>query len=98
MTSKHLDWKTRAADLWAAIDAHQADDFVAQVDRLAAELPGGSAVGLFERGAARDSTVDVGREREAVAVSLTALSQYLPRYNRSLARYAGEITATRQAR
>ena len=40
MTSKHLDWKTRAADLWAAIDAHQADDFVAQVDRLAAELPG----------------------------------------------------------
>ena len=32
--------------------------------------------------------VDVGREREAVAVSLTALSHYLPRYNRSLARYA----------
>ena len=32
--------------------------------------------------------VDVGREREAVAESLTALSKYLPRYNRSLARYA----------
>ena len=32
--------------------------------------------------------VDVGREREAVAVSLAALSRYLPRYNRSLARYA----------
>ena len=32
--------------------------------------------------------VDPGREREAVAVSLTALSHYLPRYNRSLARYA----------
>ena len=32
--------------------------------------------------------VDLGREREAVAVSLTALSTYLPRYNRSLARYA----------
>ena len=32
--------------------------------------------------------VDVGREREAVAVSLTELSAYLPRYNRSLARYA----------
>jgi hypothetical protein len=36
--------------------------------------------------------VDLGREREAVAVSLTALSKYLPRYNRSLERYASEIT------
>jgi tetratricopeptide (TPR) repeat protein len=35
--------------------------------------------------------VDLGREREAVAVSLKALSGYLPRYNRSLARYAEEI-------
>lgn len=32
--------------------------------------------------------VDLGREREAVAVALTALSAYLPRYNRSVARYA----------
>lgn len=31
---------------------------------------------------------DLGREREALAISLTALSTYLPRYNRSLARYA----------
>jgi hypothetical protein len=31
---------------------------------------------------------DLGREREALAITLTALSQYLPRYNRSLARYA----------
>lgn len=36
--------------------------------------------------------VDVGREREAVAVALTALSEYLPRYNRSLARYAQQLT------
>ncbi len=35
---------------------------------------------------------DLGREREALAISLTALSRYLPRYNRSLARYASEIT------
>jgi hypothetical protein len=39
--------------------------------------------------------VDVGREREAVAQSLFALSRYLPRYNRSLARYAREIVPTR---
>jgi tetratricopeptide (TPR) repeat protein len=37
--------------------------------------------------------VDLGREREAVALSLTALSHYLPRYNRSLARYAQQLVA-----
>ncbi len=31
---------------------------------------------------------DLGREREGLAVALTALSAYLPRYNRSVARYA----------
>jgi len=37
--------------------------------------------------------VDLGREREAVIHSLVALANYLPRYNRSLARYAIEISA-----
>ena len=41
--------------------------------------------------------VDLGREREAVSLSLVALSKYLPRYNRSLERYASAITATSQA-
>jgi tetratricopeptide (TPR) repeat protein len=31
---------------------------------------------------------DLGREREGLSISLGALSKYLPRYNRSLARYA----------
>lgn len=156
-------WEKRIADLWMAIDDHKEDDFVARIDDLVAELPSGSAIGLFERGAAQDSTghpdravalyraaldagltgqrrrratiqmasslrnlgnaaeavalltgeldatsdeldgavraflalalVDAGREREAVAASLTALSHYLPRYNRSLARYAAQLTA-----
>jgi tetratricopeptide (TPR) repeat protein len=34
---------------------------------------------------------DLGREREALSISLSALSKYLPRYNRSLARYAQEV-------
>ena len=37
--------------------------------------------------------VDLGREREAVGISLAALSKYLPQCNRSLARYASELTA-----
>ena len=34
----------------------------------------------------------VGREREAVAVALTALAPHLARYNRSLAAYADQIS------
>lgn len=34
---------------------------------------------------------DVGREREGLGHSLAALASYLPRYNRSLARYASEL-------
>ena len=156
-------WEKRIAELWAALDAHAPEDFVARVDALAAELPAGDAIGCFERASARDSTgqsdkaiplyraalaaglsgirrrratiqlasslrtvgevaeseallraelqqpsdeldgavraflalalVEAGREREAVGVSLTALAKYLPRYNRSLARYAERLVA-----
>lgn len=144
------------------MDGYDDDEFVGRVEALAAELPARSALGLFERAAALDSTgrpdravplyeaaldaglvgerrrraviqmasslrnlghphdaltaltaeadttsddldgavatftalalVDLGREREAVAVALTALSTYLPRYNRSVARYAQQLT------
>lgn len=154
-------WEQRVADIWSKIDVYEPDAFVAQIDALALELPAHSAVGLFERGSAQDSTghsdlavplyraalnagltglrrrratiqlassmrnlgnpqeaanllyaearatsdelddavhaflalslADLGREREALAISLIALSRHLPRYNRSLARYASEI-------
>ena len=157
-------WEKRMSELWAAIDEFPPDDFVARVDALTAELAAGSAIGLFERGCARDSTghpaeaaalyksaldagltgerrrratiqmasslrnlgqaadavallhaelerttddldgavravlalalVDIGREREAVGVSLMALAAYLPRYNRSMARYAQQLIAS----
>jgi len=149
--------------MWATIDACDADAFIRRMDTLAAELPNGNPIGLFERASARDSfgqpdravplyraaldaglsglprrcaiiqmasslrnlgkardaveelraevdrssdeldgavqaflalaLTDVGREREAVTVSLAALARYLPRYNRSLARYAAELGA-----
>ena len=34
---------------------------------------------------------DLGREREAASLALHALASYLPRYNRSLARYAAAL-------
>lgn len=164
MNNSQSSWEDRLADLWSSIDSYAPEDFVGRIDALVAELPPGSAVGLFERACAQDSTghpelavplyraaletgltgvrrrratiqmasslrnlghagtaadllfaeleersdeldgavraflalalVDLGREREAVALSLIALAKYLPRYNRSLARYASDIAAT----
>jgi tetratricopeptide (TPR) repeat protein len=37
---------------------------------------------------------DLGREREGLSISLGALSKYLPRYNRSLARYAEALNSS----
>ena len=162
MTVASADWEGRNAGLWDDLDALEAEEFTARMELLAAELPAGDAVGLFERGAAFDSTgspdravplyeaalsaglggerrrraviqmassvrnlgdperalellqaeatrpadgledavatftaltlVDLGREREAVGVALGALAAHLPRYNRSVARYAAELT------
>ena len=167
MSSTDASWESRLAALWGAIDRYEPPAFVEEIDLLVAELPSGSAIGLFERASAQDSTghpdlavplyraalkaglsglrrrratiqlasslrnlgdaseaadllfaelnapsdeldgavraflalalVDLGREREAVAHSLVALSKYLPRYNRSLARYASEIAAAPRA-
>ena len=160
-------WEERVAALWKSLDDYEAAAFMDQLEVLLSELRPGSAVAMFERGAAHDSTgqpslaiplyeaalragltglrrrraviqmasslrnlgdpqraeqmlraeltlpfdelteavraflalalVDLGREREAVAISLQALSRYLPRYNRSLARYAGQIHTTPEA-
>jgi hypothetical protein len=157
------DWERRVDDLWASLDDHDEDEFIALVDALASELPADNAAALFERACARDSTghsdlaaplyrealdiglygirrrraviqmsssirnlgraqesvdlltreraagsdelddavvatlalalVDVGREREAVSIALTALSRHLVRYQRSMARYARLIVA-----
>ena len=161
MSETGMSWDHRVAALWAAMDSYDPEAFVEKIERLAAELPSGDALGLFERASAHDSTghpdvavplyraalqagltglrrreatiqlasslrnlgkpadsavllseelhassdeldgavraflalalVDLGREREAVAISLAALSKYLPQYNRSLARYASDL-------
>lgn len=163
MSSSDPSWEARLDAMWSALERHEPDAFVAQIESLAAELPSGSAIGFFERASAQDSTghperavplyraaldaglrgvrrrraaiqlasslrnlgnatqatdllftelqepadeldgavcaflalalADLGREREALALTLTALAKYLPRYNRSLARYASAITA-----
>jgi Tetratrico peptide repeat len=50
------EWEKRLADLWASIDDHGEDEFVHRMDELVGELPADSAVGLYERASAFDST------------------------------------------
>jgi len=47
-------WEQQVAELWAAIDDLDEDEFLARMDALAAGLP--AAVAAYERGSAFDST------------------------------------------
>jgi hypothetical protein len=49
------DVNRRAAALFAVIDDYEETAFLAGIDALASELPGGDADGLFHRACARDS-------------------------------------------
>ena len=85
--------RRRRAVIQMASSLRNLGDPARAADMLTAEL--GSADDELS-GAVRAflalALVDLGREREAVAVSLSALSRYLPRYNRSLAWYAAHLT------
>ena len=72
-------WEQRIADAWASLDQHSDDergetDFRALIDSVVADLPEGSAVALFERGAALDST---GHSDQAVPLYRQALARGL---------------------
>jgi tetratricopeptide (TPR) repeat protein len=51
-----VDWEQRLAALWASLDDHSEEDFIAKMEELLAELPADSAVAAYERGSAFDST------------------------------------------
>lgn|GEM_PF-4968682 len=50
VTEANEDWEKRISELWASIDDHDENEFVVLINRMAAELPPGNAIGLFERG------------------------------------------------
>ncbi len=49
-------WERRVADAWASIDRRSESEFLALIDKLAAELPPDIGVGAFERASSFDST------------------------------------------
>jgi len=64
-------WEQRSAALWAAIDDSEGPAFRARIEALAAELPEGDGIGLFERASANDST---GVPEEAAPLYAAELS------------------------
>jgi tetratricopeptide (TPR) repeat protein len=64
------DWEERLAALWASIEDHTAGEFYAELETLLAQLPPDSAVAVFERAAAQDST---GHSDRAVPLYREAL-------------------------
>jgi tetratricopeptide (TPR) repeat protein len=70
MSQHSTDWEQRLSDLWASLDDHSEDEFVAKMDELVSELPADSAVAAYERAAAFDST---GRSDLAVPLYRQAL-------------------------
>ena len=56
MTGGGAEWEQRISDLWASFDNHSEEQFLALIEELAAELPADSAVAMFERAGAFDST------------------------------------------
>lgn len=91
------DWERRVSDAWASLDERSEADFLALIERLAAELPPDSGIGTFDavRAFLALAVVDTGREREAVSLALRALAPHLLRYQRSLANYAGLLIDAR---
>jgi hypothetical protein len=56
VSTNQTSWDQRVAQLWAAIDEHEPDEFVAMMDKLAGELDADSPVAAFERASSLDST------------------------------------------
>ena len=83
-------WENRVADAWASFDARDGADFLDRIEKLAGELPPGDPDGLFERGAAVDST---GRPELAVPLYREALAAGLAgeRRRRAVIQMAGSL-------
>jgi thioredoxin-like negative regulator of GroEL len=69
------DWEQRVAGAWESIDERTEAEFLALIDKLAAELPEGSAIAAFERACSFDSTGHSDRAvplyRQALEAGLT---------------------------
>ena len=86
--------RRRRAVIQMASSLRNLGDAQQAVDLLEAELAGADdPLTNAVRAVLALALTDVGRAREAVAVAVTGLAATLPRYNRSMARYAAALVA-----
>ncbi|HEX4703814.1 MAG TPA: tetratricopeptide repeat protein [Pseudonocardiaceae bacterium] len=104
------DWDERVAALWASIDDHDEDDFLALMGKLVAERPADDPVRLFEHASAFDSTghPDLavehyraalrcglsGQRRRRATIQLASSLRNLGRADESVALLVAELDAT----
>ena len=74
-----MEWEQRLAALWASINDYSEEVFLARMEQLVGELPADSAVALFERAGAWDST---GHSDRAVPLYRQALERGLDPHRR----------------
>jgi hypothetical protein len=56
MKSVSAEWEQRISDLWGSINDYSEEQFLNQMEKIAAELPADSPVALYERASSLDST------------------------------------------
>ncbi|MFC0864960.1 tetratricopeptide repeat protein [Sphaerimonospora cavernae] len=109
MTTNEGDWEQRIATLWAAIDDHEPEEFLAKVRELTSERVPDDANALFELASANDSTghgdqaaplyrqaLDIGltgERRRRAVIQLASTLRNLGRVEESVAL----LTAEREA-
>jgi hypothetical protein len=85
--------RRRQATISLASSLRNLGEPAAGVELLTTELAAGSdSLDDAVRGFLALCLVEVGREREALGVALTALAPHVPRYRRSLTHYAHDLT------
>ena len=109
MSDQEDDWERRVAAAWSSIDDHSEADFLALIEKLVAELPADSGIGLFERAASLDSTGHsdlavplyrqalerglIGERRRRAVIQMSSSLRNLGRSEESVALLTAELDA-----
>jgi len=69
------EWESRIATAWESFDDYDETEFLALIEKLAAERPAGDGIGFFERASSLDAT---GHPDMAIPLYEQALAAGLP--------------------
>jgi Tetratrico peptide repeat len=69
------EWESRIAAAWESFDTYDETEFLALIEKLAAERPAGDGIGFFERASSLDAT---GHPDVAIPLYEQALAAGLP--------------------